>query len=122
MSVAKVYQAQKEDEKWLATLNEYLSKGQDYGLQDSLVQEEIANYYMDKGDFKSAVPYADAASATASAGGMFCSANAHTGIGDFATAEQLYKDEIDHYSDTPWRWYRWCADGAWGHGGGAEDV
>ena len=113
-ALAKVYQAQKEDEKWLATLNEYLSKGQDYGLQDSLVQEEIANYYMDKRDFKSAVPYADAASATASAGGMFCSANAHTGIGDFATAEQLYKDEIDHYSDTPWRWYRWCAQT--GHG------
>jgi hypothetical protein len=83
-------------------------------LQFSQVQEEIANYYMGKKDFKSALPYADAAAETASAAGMFCAADAHTGLGEWGTAEQLLKDEIDHYSDTPFRWYRWCS--RTGHG------
>jgi tetratricopeptide (TPR) repeat protein len=107
-ALAKVYKEQKLDEKWLETLKEYLTHGQDYGLQASLVQEEIAYYYMEKGDFKSADPYATAASQTASAGGMFCEADADTGLGNYDAAETLYKEEIDHYSDTPWRWFRWC--------------
>jgi tetratricopeptide (TPR) repeat protein len=112
--LAKAYKGEKREDEWLATLNEYLNKGQDYGLQDSLVQEEIAQYYMHKKDIKSAIPYADAAAETASALGLFCASDAHTLNGDWDQAEQLLTDEMDHYSESPFRWYRWCS--RTGHG------
>jgi tetratricopeptide (TPR) repeat protein len=112
--LANVFKDQKKDDKWLATLNDYLNHGVDYGLQASQVQEQIAGYYMDHHDFRSAVPYADAAEETASAGGMFTAAQAHSGIGDFSTAEQMFKEEMSHYSETPLNWFCWCS--RTGHG------
>ena len=113
-ALATVYRDQKKTDQWLATLKEYLQRGQDYGLQFAQVQVKIANYYMKKRDYRSALPYADAAGQTASAWGMECAAEAHTGVGDWATAEQLITDEMDHYSLSPFTWYQWCT--RTGHG------
>ncbi len=113
-ALANVYKAQKNDELWLATLNDFIAHGQAYGLEDANVQVEIAHYYMNKRDFKSAIPYADAASGTASAWGLLCAADAHSGIGDWTTAEQLIVNEKDHYSESPFTWYAWCS--RTGHG------
>jgi tetratricopeptide (TPR) repeat protein len=113
-ALANVYKVQKKDDQWLATLKEFLSQGQDYGLQDAGVQVEIAHYYMNKRDFKSAVPYADAAAETASGWGLLCAADAHTEVGDWTTAEQLILNEMDHYSESPYTWYSWCS--RTGHG------
>ncbi len=112
--LANVFKDQKKNDKWLATLNDYLNHGVDYGLQASQVQEEIAGYYMDNHDFRSALPYADAAAQTASAPGMFTAAQAHSGIGDFSTAEQMFTEEMSHYSETPLNWFCWCS--RTGHG------
>jgi tetratricopeptide (TPR) repeat protein len=106
--LAGVYWKEHKQDQWLATLNEFIAFNSSYGLEQAQVQNEIAYWYMNKGDFKDAVPYADAAGGTASAWGILCSANAHTGIGDFAFAEQQIKDEIDHYSDSPYTWFEWC--------------
>jgi tetratricopeptide (TPR) repeat protein len=112
--LAKIYEIQHKDDLWLATLNEYLNHGQDFGLQYAQVQSQIANYFMGKRDYKSAIPYADAAAQTASGWGLCCAAHAHTGIGDWATAEQLLIDDMNHYSSSPYLWYSWCV--ATGHG------
>jgi tetratricopeptide (TPR) repeat protein len=113
-ALANVYKTQKNDDLWMATLNEFIAHGQAYGLEDANVQVEIAHYYMNKRDFKSAIPYADAASGTASAWGLTCAAEAHSGIGDWTTAEQLIMDEKEHYSESPFTWYAWCS--RTGHG------
>jgi len=106
--LAKIYKDQDLTDLWLATLKEYLAHGKDYGLQYSNAQEEIANYYMDKRDYKSALPYADTAAQTASCAGLQCAAAAHTGLEDWATAEQLIVENMNHYSTSPYDWYSWC--------------
>jgi tetratricopeptide (TPR) repeat protein len=113
-ALSQVYKNQKMDDRWLATLNEYLTHGSDYGLQYANVQSEIAHYYMNKRDFKKALPYADAAASTASAWGLLCAADAHTGVGDWTTAEQLIVEAMNHYSESPYNWYVWCS--RTGHG------
>jgi tetratricopeptide (TPR) repeat protein len=106
-ALAQVYLAQKQDDHWLATLQEYLQQP-DFGLQHSLIQEEIADHYMDEGKFAEALPFAQDASATASAAGIECEAAVQAGLGDWTKAENLIRDEISHYSFSPYHWYAWC--------------
>jgi tetratricopeptide (TPR) repeat protein len=106
-ALAAVYEKQNQMDLWLATLKEFLARGQDYGLERAMVDQQIADYYMAKGDYKSALPYADAAAGTASAWGLLCAADAHTGLGDWTTAEQLIREEIDHYSASPFALFSW---------------
>ncbi len=120
--LAKVYKSQQMNDQWLAMLKDYLVHGQDYGLQYSVVQEEIAKYYMIKRDFKSAAPYADAAAATGSGLGLLTAADAHTGLGDWATAEQLIVEEKNHYSASPIGWYCWCSRTGHGDIGSARSA
>jgi hypothetical protein len=77
---------------------------------------------MRKKDFKSALPYADAAAQTASAAGLFSSSDAHSGIGDWSGAESTLTDEMTHYSDTPMYWYRWCTRSGHGNVAGARKA
>jgi tetratricopeptide (TPR) repeat protein len=107
-NLANIYKSQHMDQKWLATLNEFISSGQAFGLEVAQVQFQIADYYMDRRDYKSALPYADAAAGTASEWGLLCAADAHTGVGDWTTAEQLIVDAMNHYSRSPYNWYSWC--------------
>jgi tetratricopeptide (TPR) repeat protein len=114
-ALSNVFRDQGKDDAMLSTLNEYLSRGQDYGLQFANAQVEIANYYMRKLDYKSALPYATAAAGTGAGWAMLCEADALTGLGNFDEAEQLYVEEVEHYSDyNPVKWYDWCT--ATGHG------
>jgi tetratricopeptide (TPR) repeat protein len=106
--LANIYKFQFDDARWLSTLKDYLSHGQDYGLQFAHVQQEIAEYYMQKGDYSSAIPYADAAADTEANWAMLCAADAHTGIGDWSGAERLIRKAMDHYSSSPSGWYAWC--------------
>jgi tetratricopeptide (TPR) repeat protein len=107
-ALAKIYRNQGKDDRWLATLNEYLGAGQDFGLQDANVQVEIANYLMTRHDYRRAMPYADLAAETGAGWATRCDVAAHTGIGDFAAAEQMLAEERDHYSESPYAWYFWC--------------
>jgi tetratricopeptide (TPR) repeat protein len=107
-SLADVYKNAHQDDQQLATLKEFLIKGQDFGLQDCQVQVDIADYYIGKRDYKSAVPYSDAAAATGSGLGLRSACWAHTGIGDWSTGEQMVVEEINHYSEDPISWYSWC--------------
>jgi tetratricopeptide (TPR) repeat protein len=114
-ALATVYKNQGKDDRWLSTLNDYLANGRDYGLQNAQVQVEIANYYMRKLDYESALPYATDAAATGAGWAMLCEADALTGLGNFDGAEQLYVEDVSHYSDyNPVKWYDWCT--STGHG------
>ncbi len=106
-ALADIYRQQNQDDRWLATLSQFLLQP-DYSLQHAWVQVEIAHYYMARGQYEKALPYADAAAQTASGWAMVCDAGAHTGVGDWDGGQQIIKDEIDHYSDSPFRWYAWC--------------
>jgi tetratricopeptide (TPR) repeat protein len=112
-TLAGIYKQQHRDDRWLATLKEYLMQP-DYGLQHMSVQVKIARYYMAKGDYADAIPFADQAAGTGAYDGQDCDAEARTGIGDFATAEQLLIDNMNHYNTGPYDWFAWCV--RTGHG------
>ena len=61
--LAKNYREQGDTAHWLATLDQYLAAGEDHGLDHAKVRVEIANYYMAKGMWAKAQPYAEAAAA-----------------------------------------------------------
>ena len=113
--LAEIYRSQHMNDRWLATLKAFLEKTEPIALEHAQVQVEIANYYMYRRQCHDALPYADAAAGTASAWGLACAARAHTGIGDYAGAEALMTDEIQHYSQSPFPWCTWCIQTGHGH-------
>ncbi|MDP9173196.1 MAG: hypothetical protein M3O30_04925 [Planctomycetota bacterium] len=121
-ALAGLFHDQQKDDQWLATLQEFLKQPNEYGLEHAQVQTEIARYFMARGQYKEALPYADAAGDTASGWGLICAANAHTGIGDFEKAEALLVDEMNHYSDSPYIWYAWCVKTGKGDRAGATTA
>ncbi len=80
--LAGVYRSQNEDDLWLKTLQQYLDTAPNYDLSHAHVQVTIANYYMDKGQFDKALPYADAAAQTGAEWAMLCDARARQGVAD----------------------------------------
>jgi tetratricopeptide (TPR) repeat protein len=112
-ALAAVYWNQQQEAQWLATLQDFL-KQPSYGLEQENVQVQIAQYYMVNGAYDKALPYADAAAQTGAAGGLSCAAAAHAGLGKWDEAEQLILEEMNHYSESPYRWYAWCV--RLGHG------
>jgi hypothetical protein len=107
--LAGIYWKEERHELWLATLQDYL-KQPDYGLQHASVQVQIANYYMKSGKYEEALPYADSAAETGVWWAADCAAEAHTGAGDWKTAEDL----VTGHSETPYNWWAWCV--RTGHG------
>jgi tetratricopeptide (TPR) repeat protein len=106
-ALADIYLKQGQEDQWLQTLQAFLQLPA-YGLEHATVQVQIANRFMSKGNYKDALPYADAAADTAAAWAQLCAAEAHAGVGDFDGAESLITDEIQHYSQSPYIWYAWC--------------
>src|SRR5207302_4456551 len=93
--------------QWLATLQQSLDQP-DYGLQHATTRVRIAEYYMARGDFAKAVPYAEAAASQSGAEwARDCAANAREGIKDWAHAEQWVKENAEHYGHLD-RWLAWC--------------
>ncbi|HET6250100.1 MAG TPA: hypothetical protein VFE47_20585, partial [Tepidisphaeraceae bacterium] len=121
-ALAELYRSQGQDEQWVATLQEFLDKTEAVSLEHAQVQYQIANYYMDKGKYKEAAPFADAAAETGAAWGLSCGAQAHTGLGEFARAEQLLVEEMEHYSTSPYNWYAWCVETGRGHRDAARSA
>jgi tetratricopeptide (TPR) repeat protein len=106
--LSEIYKAQHDDAGWLATLKEYLAQGADFGLEHAQVENDIAYYYIGRREYVTAIPYADDAADTASEWGLECAAEAHTGIHDWARAESLLVEAMNHYDLSPYDWYVWC--------------
>jgi tetratricopeptide (TPR) repeat protein len=120
-ALAYVYSQQHRTDAWLSTLQEFLSQT-DYGLQHAQVQDQIAHYYMAKGDYNAALPYADDAATTAAAWALNCDAGVHAGAGDWSGAEALINNSIEHYSSDPYCWFAWCIRTGHGHRAAATEA
>jgi tetratricopeptide (TPR) repeat protein len=105
--LADTYRQQNHEDLWLDTLSQFLQQT-DYGLQHAAVQVEIARYYMASGEYAKALPYADAAAETGAGWATDCAAGAHAGVGDWDNAQRLIVEGVQHYSNSPFRWYVWC--------------
>lgn len=117
-ALANLYRRLGRDDDWLEVKKASLGTP-DYGLEHERTQVEIADFFMRKGQYSSALPYADAAAQTAAASGLLCDAAVHADMGDYKTAETLYIDEYQHYSTTPYRWLAVCVHSGQGNKAGA---
>jgi tetratricopeptide (TPR) repeat protein len=114
-SLAQNFRDRGDEVRWRETLDEYLAKGEDLGLDRALVRERIADDLMRRKKWAEAKPYADAAASSGSSRGMQCAARCAEGMEDWSTAENWYRQVSERYPENGWGvWYLFCKRS--GHG------
>lgn len=89
-------------ERWRAVLDEYLIKGENLGLDHSVVQAKIAHQLMDRKKWAEAKPYADAAASTGSGDGTLCAIRCAEGMEDWKKSEALCGYLLERYPEHNW--------------------
>ncbi|MGP0067546.1 MAG: tetratricopeptide repeat protein [Isosphaeraceae bacterium] len=95
--------------RWLATLDQFLAAGEDHGLEHAKVRVEVADYYMSKGQWEKAQPYAEAAAETWAGWAMRCAMRCYEGMKDWERAELWARRLSERYPDSSLRaWLNFC--------------
>jgi tetratricopeptide (TPR) repeat protein len=94
--LANVYKVQEKTELWLSTLEEILNNP-DYGLDHSRANETIAWHFMRLRQWDRALPYAERAAETYSAGGLEACGCCQEGRCDWAEAEKYFRAVVERY-------------------------
>jgi tetratricopeptide (TPR) repeat protein len=119
-NLADAYKQVNDIDHWLSTLKDAMQR-EDYGLDHAQYNGQIAHYYMDKGDYQSALPYAEASNESGASWAMETLIICQTQLGDFKEANELWKEETDRYGPVP-QWYIWCVLTDHGDLAQAKDV
>ncbi len=107
--LAHMFKVQGDWKRWQETLDEFLNREEDYGLDHAEVQKEIANHLMDEGRWKDAQPYAEAAAGSWAAFGMECALRCHEGQKEWDKAELWARRYTERYPDQAWAyWFFFC--------------
>jgi tetratricopeptide (TPR) repeat protein len=107
--LAANYKTAGDRKRWKETLDEFLEKVEDHGLDHARIRVRVANDFMDHQQWAEAQPYADAAAETWAQWAMLCAARCHEGLKDWDTAELWARRAIERYPDSTWSaWYRFC--------------
>ncbi len=107
--LAKNYREQGNTAQWLATLDQYLAAGEDHGLEHAKIRVEVADYYMSKGQWDKAQPYAEAAAETWAGWAMQCAVRCYEGMKDWERAELWARRLSERYPDSSLRaWLNFC--------------
>ena len=99
-ALADVHAARGHLDRWQATLDAYL-KQEDIGLDHARVRVEIANALMARGDYKAALPYAEAAAETWAQWAMRCAADCTEALGDCDRSEMWILRIAERYEKPP---------------------
>ena len=105
--LADLYLKGGDEAKWLATLDRFLQQ-EDYGLEHAQVQVKVARYFMARGNYAKAQPYAEAAAQTWAEWAMECASECYQGLGDWAKSEEWIRNASERYPGAAWRWWHWC--------------
>jgi tetratricopeptide (TPR) repeat protein len=108
-SLAECYQARGNFDRWKATLDDFLTKTEDAGLEHARVQVQLANYYMSQKRWEDAKKYADPAAQTWAAWAMMCASQVDEGLKDWENAELWIRRTSERYPNSSWPdWYLFC--------------
>lgn len=119
MQLANNYKAQGNRDRWKETIDEFLDKGEDHGLDGAQARVAVANDFMDRKEWAKARPYAEAAAATWAEWAMQCAHRCAEGNKDWDRAEFWIRNITERYTRSGWaRWYLFCVQS--GHGNAAE--
>ena len=122
-ALADNYKAQGDIDRWQKTLDEFLNKVEDLGLDHAQVQVEIANFYAGVKQWEKARPYAEAAAATWAEWAMICAARCAEGEKDWARAELWFSRVTERYPGNSWAvWYFFCKRTGQGNLAAARDA
>jgi tetratricopeptide (TPR) repeat protein len=111
--LADLYKNQGNEDKWLATLESFL-KTENFGLGHAQVQVQIANHFIEKGDWKRARPYSEAAGQTWAGWALLKAGQCAEAMQDWDAAEQWYAALAQRYEPNASMWYEFCC--RTGHG------
>jgi tetratricopeptide (TPR) repeat protein len=107
--LAKLYLRRGDGKRWKATLDEFLAKGEDYGLDHAEVRVAIANELMKVGKYAEARPYADAAAQTWAGWAMSCAQWCAEAQRDWEAAEAYARASSERYPGSMWAvWFLFC--------------
>ena len=106
-SLAKIYKTEENLDAWQETLEQALELPS-FGLDDAVIQVEIADALMRKGEWQKAEPFAMSAAGSGSAWGLKTGARCAEGLGKWDQAEELIQAASLRYSEQSADWYFWC--------------
>jgi hypothetical protein len=108
-SLASCYLAQGNFVRWRSTLEDYLTKTENAGLEHAQVRVKIADKLMEDGHYAEAWPYAEAAAQTWAGWAMTCAQNCAEGLGKWETAEGYARASSERYPGSMWAvWFLFC--------------
>jgi len=93
--------------EWKATLDAFL-KLETLGLEQSVVQGEIANHFIQEKNFTEALPYVSAAAGTGSSLGLMIAHRYYSGLKDWRKAELYVRLTGERYPSLAFEWFFWC--------------
>lgn len=96
LTLAGLYRKEKDDAKWQATLDEYLERVE-YSLKHVPIQVELADHFMERGEWETAKPYAQAAAQSGAFDGMACVARLYEGLGELEKADTVVAQLAERY-------------------------
>ncbi|MCA1686474.1 MAG: hypothetical protein LC745_10975, partial [Planctomycetia bacterium] len=106
--LANNYQARGDLKRWRETLDEFLEKGENGGLDHAKVRVEIAQHLMGQRRWAEAKPYAEAAAETWAGWAMDCAGHCNEGLDDFERAEYWFRNESERYANSFMEWFDFC--------------
>ena len=108
--LAGVYEKQGQEDKWLATLEEFLQRprGPGEGFDDARVRQTIALHFMERKQWEKAEPYAEEAAKTGAGWAMLLAGACQEGLKNWDAAEEHVRNAATTYSDGRLAWYSFC--------------
>jgi tetratricopeptide (TPR) repeat protein len=108
-TLADCYKARGDNDRWQATLDEFLTKTEPAGLEHAKLQVDIANDLMKRGRWADAKKYAEPAAETWAGWAMICASECNEGLKDWERAELWIRRAAERYPQAQGAsWYRFC--------------
>jgi tetratricopeptide (TPR) repeat protein len=119
--LADTYKAVGDLDGWKKTLDEYLAQEPDGGLGQAQARAKIAYYFMNRGEWDKAQPYAEESAQSYAHFAMQCAIDCYEGMEDWEHAETWVIRQAERYNLVK-TWYYWCLRTGHGHLKNARDV
>lgn len=106
--LAENYKARGDLDSFKATLDEYLKKGENSGLDFAKAQVKLASFLMGRERWAEAKPYAETSAETGAFWAMQCAGQCSEGLGDYIRAEFWFRQATERYSGSFMEWFLFC--------------
>ena len=107
--LADCYEAKGDHDRWRSTLDDFLTKTENTGLEHARVRVQIAYSLMAQNQLDEARKYADDAAETWAGWAMACAGAANENLEDWERAELWFRRTSERYPRSSWAdWYLFC--------------